>query len=471
MKALAGIAISVAVLGGAVIAAPAADPQGNPLDPRTWVRPIVRERPKQPIPPQVSTSAKMKSPAAAPSEVNNSAGFSTPSPFSDARPVSSAVASITPPVIINFSGNAPTVNVGNSGTGQAIEAQINNTKNGASALFGQTNGHGAGVSGYNTGPTGFAAKFGLTNTGNAQSSVFATTAGTGNALLATITNDNSTVAAIFGENNTPYDQGTGVEGYGYYGVMGRSSGDGPGVYGVSSDGPGVSAFSQSGFASLYSFSLQYAGVYAATSNGEGLHAEADYQGMAIYAHSTTGGAVYATSDAFYAIWGHTNGSIAVTGQDDGNGYGVYGSSVSGYAGYFAGRVGAQSFDTISDRNAKSNFKPVDGKDILERVDRLPITSWDFKTDRKNRHLGPMAQDFHAAFGLDGDDDTHINLADISGISLAAIQELSAQMKIKDAQIAELKQQIAIMSAAFEARLTAIEKERVPSLRVAAVNSP
>jgi hypothetical protein len=130
-----------------------------------------------------------------------------------------------------------------------------------------------------------------------------------------------------------------------------------------------------------------------------------------------------------------------------------------------------SLVTISDRNAKSNFKPVDGKDILDRVDRLPITSWDFKTDLKKRHLGPMAQDFHAAFGLDGDDDTHINLVDISGISLAAIQELSAQMKIRDAQIAELKQQIAIMSAVLEARLTAIEKERVPSLIVAAVNSP
>jgi hypothetical protein len=47
-------------------------------------------------------------------------------------------------------------------------------------------------------------------------------------------------------------------------------------------------------------------------------------------------------------------------------------------------------------------------DILDRVSRLPITSWHFKTDPRKRHVGPMAQDFHAAFGLDGDDDKHIN---------------------------------------------------------------
>jgi hypothetical protein len=54
----------------------------------------------------------------------------------------------------------------------------------------------------------------------------------------------------------------------------------------------------------------------------------------------------------------------------------------------------------------------------------------------------MAQDFHAAFGLDGDDDKHINLTDMAGVSLAAIQELNKRLKQKDAQIAEMKAHIA-----------------------------
>ncbi len=37
-----------------------------------------------------------------------------------------------------------------------------------------------------------------------------------------------------------------------------------------------------------------------------------------------------------------------------------------------------------------------------------------------RHVGPMAQDFHAAFGL-GDSDKSIGMQDIEGVALAAIQ--------------------------------------------------
>jgi hypothetical protein len=148
---------------------------------------------------------------------------------------------------------------------------------------------------------------------------------------------------------------------------------------------------------------------------------------------------------------------------------VYGYSSSGYAGYFDGSVIATSYATFSDRNAKTNFQPIDGKDLLDRVTALPITSWNFKTDLKKDHVGPMAQDFHAAFGLNGEDDTHINLTDIAGVSLAAIQELSKQMQAKDAQIAELKKEllaqtqamadVKAMAAAFETRMTALEHQR------------
>ncbi|MGP8240136.1 MAG: peptidase S74, partial [Limisphaerales bacterium] len=62
------------------------------------------------------------------------------------------------------------------------------------------------------------------------------------------------------------------------------------------------------------------------------------------------------------------------------------------------------------------------------------------------HLGPMAQDFYAAFSL-GADDKHITTIDEGGVALAAIQGLNqkleetrAESKAKDAQIREFKQQ-------------------------------
>jgi hypothetical protein len=59
------------------------------------------------------------------------------------------------------------------------------------------------------------------------------------------------------------------------------------------------------------------------------------------------------------------------------------------------------------------------------------------------NLGPMAQDFHAAFGL-GENDCAIAAVDADGVALAAIQGLNEKME----------QQLR----AKEARLLAIEKE-------------
>ena len=130
---------------------------------------------------------------------------------------------------------------------------------------------------------------------------------------------------------------------------------------------------------------------------------------------------------------------------------------TGYAGYFAGKVAATSYLTVSDRNVKTDFTPIDGPTVLERIDQMPIASWAFKDDRKLRHIGPTAQDFHAAFGLNGEDDKHINLADASGVSLAAIQELNKRLKEKDARIATLERQLKSLNDTVSARLAKLEE--------------
>jgi len=111
----------------------------------------------------------------------------------------------------------------------------------------------------------------------------------------------------------------------------------------------------------------------------------------------------------------------------------------------------------SDRGSKCDFEPVDRLALLEKVVQLPITSWRYKGEENDmRHVGPMAQDFYAAFAL-GDSDKHIGTLDADGIALAAIQGLHQQLAQKeqelevmrrshDAQVEELQSRIAAMDA-------------------------
>jgi hypothetical protein len=112
--------------------------------------------------------------------------------------------------------------------------------------------------------------------------------------------------------------------------------------------------------------------------------------------------------------------------------------------YF-GNVTATSFNPISDRNTKENFDPVRAADILAKVAALPISTWNFKQDPAAKHIGPMAQDFYAAFGL-GQDEKHIATVDADGVALAAIQALNTQLKEKDTEIQALKLGLAELKA-------------------------
>ncbi len=87
-----------------------------------------------------------------------------------------------------------------------------------------------------------------------------------------------------------------------------------------------------------------------------------------------------------------------------------------------------SAQCLSDRNAKTGFGSVDPADMLERVRALPISTWNYTSDDPVvRHIGPMAQDFAATFGV-GADDRHIHPLDGQGVALAAIQALIAQLE-------------------------------------------
>ena len=105
-----------------------------------------------------------------------------------------------------------------------------------------------------------------------------------------------------------------------------------------------------------------------------------------------------------------------------------------------GYIYSQGVIVISDRNAKQNFTSITPQAVLDKVANLPITKWNFKADAGTLHIGPMAQDFHAAFQF-GTDDKHINLADEGGVALAAIQGLNQRLNEKNTEIQDLKQTV------------------------------
>jgi hypothetical protein len=92
----------------------------------------------------------------------------------------------------------------------------------------------------------------------------------------------------------------------------------------------------------------------------------------------------------------------------------------------------------SDVNRKHLFQPVNAEQLLDKVGALPIQSWSYKADTASvRHIGPTAQDFHAAFGL-GDTDKAIATVDADGVSLAAIQALAFRNGAQGARIEQLE---------------------------------
>jgi hypothetical protein len=190
------------------------------------------------------------------------------------------------------------------------------------------------------------------------------------------------------------------------------------------------------------FKVQAAGgVVMDVSGSSGLHPAA----LLINSTSGNGVGLYATqasSDAT-AVFANAGTGDIVKGFSNGN---LVFEVVNN------GAVNATAFNTISDRNAKEHFAPIRPAEMLDKIASLPISEWNYKTDAGTRHVGPMAQDFQAAFQL-GADDKHISMVDEGGVALAAIQglnqkldergqSLERQLREKETEIQQLQRSVA-----------------------------
>ncbi len=91
-------------------------------------------------------------------------------------------------------------------------------------------------------------------------------------------------------------------------------------------------------------------------------------------------------------------------------------------------AGGSQWLTHSDVNMKHAFRDLDGETLLGKIAAMPVQEWSYKTQASAiRHVGPTAQDFHAAFGL-GEDPLRIGTLDADGIALAAVKALEARTR-------------------------------------------
>ena len=123
-------------------------------------------------------------------------------------------------------------------------------------------------------------------------------------------------------------------------------------------------------------------------------------------------------------------------------------SVAGGVGGAATLSNGGAWTNASSRTFKEGFAAIDPADVLERVLALGISRWSYIGSGEGEHVGPMAEDFHAAFGL-GHSEKQIATVDADGVALAAIQGLNAKL---EAENAALREEMAALRALVESRL-------------------
>ncbi len=248
-----------------------------------------------------------------------------------------------------------------------------------------------------------------------------------------------------GDDTGAYGQNHLSTGRGVYGYAGHASGANHGVIGASEStaGTGVRGAANAATGTTY-------GTFGTAASPDG---------YAFWGENEATGAFGYVGGGWGAYGAHGNGDAAgVLGTETA---GVLGMGVRGaLAGEFMGDVEVQgnltvsgTIDPPSSRTLKRDVVSVDAVDVVRTLATVPVATWRYAADASGAvHVGPMAEDFHQAFGL-GASRESISTIDADGVALAAIQGLYLLLQERDERIAQL-----------ETRLAALEAERGGGMR-------
>lgn len=142
----------------------------------------------------------------------------------------------------------------------------------------------------------------------------------------------------------------------------------------------------------------------------------------------------ATHDGSF-VWGDSTFSDIVSGATN-----QFTARASGGVRFFTDSgatvgvmIGASgtSWSSISSKRMKENYQELDTRDVLETLVSIPIEQWNYKHQEDTiKHIGPYAEDFWEAFGLNGEYEGRITTQDFDGVALAAIQGLNKKLEEK-----------------------------------------
>ncbi len=105
--------------------------------------------------------------------------------------------------------------------------------------------------------------------------------------------------------------------------------------------------------------------------------------------------------------------------------------------------------TGSSRSLKEDLVAAAADSVLQKLASLPIYTWQY-IGASERHIGPVAEEFHAAFGF-GSDPQRVAPGDMAGVAMVATQALQAEVAEKEARISELEARLARIEAQLQQR--------------------
>jgi hypothetical protein len=187
------------------------------------------------------------------------------------------------------------------------------------------------------------------------------------------------------------------------------------------------------------YSNEASGAYSFIPNGS----RCDARG----AYSFAGGISARANHSGSFAWGDSgniNDSIYSTGTNQWRvrargGTWFYSNQAMTTGAYLA--AGSNSWVSACDSATKEDFREVDRGELLQRVATLRVRNYKMKDqDDGTRHIGPVAQDFHAAFGY-GETEKGINTADADGVLLAAVQALYERLRAQQTEIEALRAEL------------------------------
>jgi len=251
----------------------------------------------------------------------------------------------------------------------------------------------------------------------------------------TVTADSSVV--VGGTHNTASGHGSYVGSGGYNTASGQGAVVGGGYQNTAS---GTWAVIPGGYVTTASGTYSFAA---------GVRAQAQQTGTFVWSDGSNGDTPLSSSRAYQFLARASGGVTFYT-----NAAATVGATLA---------PGAGAWASLSDRNAKTDIVPLDDAAVLEKVTQLPISRWSYRSERGVRHVGPMAQDFYAAFNV-GEDERHIASIDEDGVALAAIKALhrenaalhaddarvTARVAAQARQIDQMREQIRTLTAAVAA---------------------